>query len=244
MKKLVLAVIAFAMFGFVSAQQTEVKKKKDWSKVALEGAGDHIMLQLGSDHWGGTPDSISSHFKGLARGLNLYVMMNKAFKSDPRWSVAFGLGVGSTNMYFSKMSADITASGSVLPFHNLDSANHFKKYKLATSYLEIPVELRYTFDPEHQKKSWKLALGAKIGTMLNAHTKGKNLQNSADAAIGNYTEKLTDKNFFNTTRIMGTARIGIGNFSLYGAYQLTSLLKDGAGASIKPFEFGLCISGL
>ena len=43
---------------------------------------------------------------------------------------------------------------------------------------------------------------------------------------------------------MGTARIGIGNFSLYGAYQLTSLLKDGAGASIKPFEFGLCISGL
>ena len=171
-------------------------------------------------------------------------MLNKPFKSNPRWSVAFGAGVGNSNFYFSKMSIDLTAGSVLLPFHNLDSSNHYKKYKLATSYLEAPVELRYTFDPGHQKKSWKAALGLKVGTMLNAHTKGKTMENSADQALNAYTEKTTKRTYFNTTRIVATARVGMGSFSLYGTYQLSSFLKDGAGPSIKPFEIGLCISGL
>ncbi|MEO6721354.1 MAG: outer membrane beta-barrel protein [Ferruginibacter sp.] len=222
----------------------DTKPKKDWSKVTLDQAGDHFMISLTSDNWSGAPDSISSRKSGLSRGLNVAIMLNKPFKSDPRWSVALGVGVSHSSIFFKNTSVDVKAAGSVLPFRNLDSTDHFKKYKLATTFLEVPIELRYTFRPDEEKKSWKIALGIKVGTMLNAHTKGKTLQNKANSTLNNFTEKESKKAFFNSTRLAGTVRVGIGNFSLIGAYSLTGFLKDGAGPTIRPYQIGLCISGL
>jgi hypothetical protein len=241
MKKIAFVLIALISFSAASAQ---LKTKKDWSKVDIDRAGDHFMLQLSSDHWSGAPDSISSRMNGLSRGLNFYLMLNKPFKTDPRWSVAFGVGVSTSSIFFKKTNIGITSASTLLPFTNLDSSNYFKKYKLATSFLEVPVELRYTFNPQNEAKSWKAALGVKVGTMLNAHTKGKTLLNKSGGTLNSYTEKESRKTFFNTTRLMATARIGIGNFSLFGAYTLTSFLKDGAGASIKPYQVGITLSGL
>ena len=171
-------------------------------------------------------------------------MLNKPFKTDPRLSVAFGVGVSSSNIVFKKTSVGILSPGTLLPFSNLDSTSYFKKYKLATSFLEVPIELRYTADPSNEAKSWKFALGVKVGTMLNAHTKGKNLVNKSGSTQLSYTEKENRKTYFNSTRLSGTARVGIGHFSVFGAYSITSFLKDGAGASIRPYQVGLTISGL
>jgi hypothetical protein len=142
------------------------------------------------------------------------------------------------------MSVDVKATGTKLPFRNLDSLDRFKKYKVATTFLEVPIELRYTLHPERENKNWKFAIGVKLGTMLNAHTKGKNLVNKNGGTINSYTLKETKRTFFNGTRMMATARIGIGHFSLIGAYQLNSLLKEGSGPDMKPLQIGLCISGL
>ena len=243
MKKIVTVVFALGLISFASAQ----KKNDSKNKTVVETAGDHLLLQISSDHWKGTPDSISSHMKGLSRGFNMYVMLNKPFKANPKWSVAFGVGVSTSSMYFKKMSINLKAAGIVLPFDTLDYAPfHYKKYKLATSFLEIPVELRYAFNPETPRKSWKIAIGAKVGTMLNAHTKGKTLQNVTGSTVnGGIIDKTTKKIFFNTTRFAATARVGYGNFSLFGAYQVTSFFKDGSGgADIRPYQVGICLSGL
>jgi Outer membrane protein beta-barrel domain len=239
MKKILLGLIAFALMSTVIGQA-----KKDWSKVTIDRAGDHLIMQLSYDTWSGAPDSIKNRMKGLSRGFNMAVMMNKPFKSDPRWSVALGLGISNSNIFFKNTSVDLKASGSVLPFRNLDSSDHFKKYKLANTYAEVPIELRYTNDPVNQKKSWKIALGIKVGTMLNAHTKGKTLQSKSNATLNSYVQKENKKIFFNSTRLAATARVGIGNFSIFGAYSITSILKDVAGPSIRPYQIGLCISGL
>ncbi|MDO9373651.1 MAG: outer membrane beta-barrel protein [Ferruginibacter sp.] len=219
------------------------KQKREF-KIAPDQAGDHFMITLTSDNWAGAPDSIKNRKSGLSRGLNVAIMLNKPFKSDPRWSVALGLGISHSSIFFKNTSIDVKASGVLLPFRNLDSADRFKKYKLATTYAEIPIELRYTFNPEAEKRSTKLALGIKVGTLINAHTKGKTLQNKASQTINSYTEKESRKTFFNNTRLAGTARIGIGNFSLFGSYSITSFLKDGAGPTIRPYQIGLTISGL
>lgn len=252
MKKLIAVVSLTFISAYLFSQDTTytttttvtTNKKKDWSKVTLDQAGDHFLIAISSDHWSGAPDSISSRMKGLSRGLNVAIMLNKPFKSDPRWSVALGLGISHSSMFFKNTSIDIKATGATLPFRNVDSTDHFKKYKLATTFLEAPVELRYTANPENQKKSFKVALGIKVGTMLNAHTKGKTLQNRGNTTINNYTEKEARKTFFNTTRLAGTARVGLGNFSLLGTYTITSFLKDGAGPTIRPYQIGFCISGL
>ena len=241
MKKIAFVVLAFISFFEASAQ---LKLKKDWSKVKLDQAGDHIMIQLSSDHWAGAPDSISTRTKGLSRGVNFHIMLNKPFKSDPRFSVAFGVGISNSNIFFNRTALGINSTGSTLTFSPQDSSNNFKKYKIATTFLEAPVELRYTVDPEHEEKSWKGALGIKIGTMLDAHTKGKTFQDKNGNLLNPYTEKESKTTFFNSTRLVGTARVGVGHFSIFGAYTITSILKDAAGPAIHPFQIGIGISGL
>jgi hypothetical protein len=240
MKKLVLGFVVLVL-GFAGFAQT---KKNDKITSLASRSGDHIMVQLGSDIWGGVPDSIGSRKKGLWRTANLYVMMNKPFKTNKKFSAAFGIGISSSNMYFKNMNADISSTSAKMPFTNLDSANRFKKYKLTTAFLEVPVELRFIKNPEKGNKSIKAALGVKVGTLINVHNKGKTLQNKAGNVVNNFVQKQSDKHFFNSTRLSATARVGYGNFSLFASYQINNLLKDGVGPNIKPLQVGLCISGL
>jgi hypothetical protein len=238
MKKILLVLITLCSAAFVNAQQ-----KKD--KADLTGrAGDHLVIQLSNDRWMGAPDSISSRTKGFSRGLNVYVMMDKPFKSNPKLSAAFGVGVSTSSMFFKNTGIDVKASGVRLPFKNLDTLSRFKKFKLATAYLEIPVELRFSSKPENNNKSLKFAIGAKVGTLLNVHTKGKTLLDGTGKTISSYTEKESSKRFFNSTRISGTARIGYGIYSLFASYQINNLLKDGAGPDIRTLQIGLSIGGL
>lgn len=240
MKKIVLVVIAFASVTAATAQ----KKKKNLDEV-LNRAGDHIMLQVSSDHWMGAPDSIDSHIKPLSRGGNIYVMMDKPFKGTPQLSAAFGIGFSTSSIYFKTMGVDLRSiATTTLPFINQDTTSHFKKYKVATSYLEVPVELRYTLDPARENKSLKVALGVKAGVLLNAHTKGKSPEDKTGASINSYTEKENSKRFVNSSRFSATARIGYGHYSLFGSYQINSIFKTGVAADMKLLQVGLTISGL
>lgn len=257
MKTLFLFILTFGTFTFAFSQtdtsspKTSVpvaptpvpSKKKDWSKVNISNrSGDHFMIQLGYDKWSGKPDSIKT--KGFAHSINAYFMLDLPFKTDPRFSVGIGVGVSGSSTYFSKTIVGVAGAGTKLAFKNVADTNYYKKFKLSTVYAEAPIELRYAADPENMNKSWKFALGAKIGTMINAHTKGKNLLNKSGTTLNSYTYKESSKRFFNSTRLAATARIGIGVFSLFGVYQINSYLKDGAGPDIHPYSVGISLSGL
>ena len=241
MKKLLFIVFALVTVITASAQDKKDKKK---AGGFMTRTGDHLMLQLTSDYWMGTPDSIDQRINGFARGANVYVMLDQRFKSAPQWSVAFGLGIGTSNMYFKNMVVDIKSKTNKLPFNVVDSVNHFKKYKLTTAFLELPLELRFTLKPEQEMKSIKFAIGAKVGTLLSVHTKGKTLLDKNGATLNTYTAKETGKGFFNSTRLAATARIGYGNFSLFGSYQFNNIFKDGVAGDVKLVQVGLNFSGL
>lgn len=224
---------------------TATKAKADWSKLDLSSRpGDHFMIQYGSDMWLGKPDSVRTG--GFSRHFNLYFMLDKPFKSDPHYSLGLGAGIGSSNMFFTNTYVNLKANTSKLPFTRVDSADHFKKFKLTTIALEIPVEIRHFSDPEHPGKSWKWAAGVKVGTLLKSYTKGKNLENKAGSSIyGNtYISKESDKRFMNGTVLGLTGRFGYGIFSVDAQYNLIGVLKDGSGPAMNKFSFGFTISGL
>lgn len=229
--------------AFAQTDSTGKKSKKDWSKVNLAGrANDHFMIQVGYDGWANKPDSIVT--TGIGRHLNVYFMLDFPFKTDPRFSVGLGAGIGSSNIFFDKMEVKIAGTTPTMEFRNVADTNHFKKYKLANVWAELPVELRFVANPENSNRSWKFAMGAKIGTMLNAHTKGKNLQTKSGSSINQYTFKESTKRYFNTTRLSAMARVGYGNLTLHGAYQITTLIKENQGPQVRPYSIGLTISGL
>jgi hypothetical protein len=235
----ILIALVFLMVGNAVIGQTEEKKKKDWTKVDLgKRSADHLMIQIGMYDWGSKPDSIKT--KGVGRTFNMYIMFDFPFKTNPKISVALGPGVGTDNIYFDKTTINIQNRGQAI--FSKDTVNKYKKYKIAVGYLELPVELRFSTSPENMNKGFKLALGAKLGTLLDAKTKAKV---DLDAnAFGGYVEKIKDKKFFNGTRLCATARVGYGHFTVFGAYTVTQFFKEFQGPTVKPWSLGLTISGL
>ena len=227
-----------------SANQTPSKPKKDWSKVDVsKRAADHFMFEFGYDNWANPPDS--ANIKGFNHSFNFYFMYDFPFKSDARLSIGAGIGIGSNNVFFAGTYPQVASlQNTTLAFSATSDGNYYKKFKLVTTYLEVPVELRFALDPEHMDKSWKFAVGTKIGLMLSAYTVGSTVVNSVGQTLGNVTIKESSKQYFSTPKFEPTLRVSKGFIGVYGQFQINSLVKAGAGQTILPFAFGIVLSGL
>jgi Outer membrane protein beta-barrel domain len=246
MKKTLLLLLAITGTLLATAQKNETKQKTDWSKIDLsDRPADHLMIQYGGDSWTNRPDSVRTG-NGFSRHFNIYFMVDKPFKTNKKMSLGLGAGLGTSHMFFKNTRVDLRSPSARLPFTNVDSTDHFEKMKMTTIYLEIPLELRYYSNPQNPAKSWKAAIGLKIGTLLKAYTKGKNYVNKNGQSLygTSYVEKQSSKRFINGTMMAATARVGYGIFSIDAGYQLNGVLKDGTGPSMRKFSVGITISGL
>ena len=239
MKRFLLLTLAALsiQIGLQAQENGSSKKKVDLSNRP----GDHLVIQFGHTTWTGVPDTIA--MGKFSKSFNLYFMFDYPFKGNPNMSIGVGVGIGTDHLQFSKVNVGISQLGSVMPFTNVRDTNHFKKTKLATSYAELPLELRYSADPENGK-GLKFGLGVRVGALVNAHTRNVNWQNRSGNLLNDYTMKETSTKFINKTRFVGTFRVGYGRFSLFSSYQLNPTLKDGVGTTARPFTVGLMLSGL
>ena len=245
MKKL-LPLIACVLFSTIVVAQDDpaippAPKKKKTTVDLSNRPGDHLLLLLGYTGWAGKPDTIKP--EGFSKSINAYFMFDFPFKTNPKLSMAFGPGISSDHIIFKETYVGIKDLTEEIRFTNQEDTNHFKKTKLATVYAEAPIEFRYSADPL-RGNGLKIAIGVKVGTMLNAHTRNVKLENKNDAVLNDYTMKEYSKQFFNKNRLVATARVGYGHFTIYGSYQITTLFQDGAAAEIRPFSIGLTLSGL
>jgi hypothetical protein len=99
-----------------------------------------------------------------------------------------------------------------------------RKSQLITNYLEVPLELRFSTNPEDPTRSFKIAIGARGGVLFNSFTKVKYHDNGNNVKI-----KDREKYNLNPFRYSVFAKIGAGNFSIFGYYNLTPIFKSGKG---------------
>jgi hypothetical protein len=223
------------------------KPKKVWD--LSKRAADHFMFELGYDNWAGKPDS--ANIKGFNHSLNFYFMMDFPFKTDQRLSMGVGIGLGSSQIYFDKTYPQIAAfNNTTLAFATTviggggSDADHYKRFKLVTNYIDIPVELRFALDPAHMDKSWKFAVGTKIGFLIAAYTKAVDPEDVSGHTLASVVEKESSKQFFSSFKFAPTIRVSKGVIGIFGQFQANSLLKSGAGNSVFPFSGGIVLSGL
>jgi Outer membrane protein beta-barrel domain len=225
---LLLPCIAVTGFSQKSSFNTKVSTYAKPSR-------DNTMLQFGYETWSNTPDSIK--ITGIGRAINAYITYDFPINKS-NFSFAAGAGVGVSNIYFKNQQLVFTDTTGYIRF--MDETVNYKKYKLTTTYLEAPFELRYFSDNVDRNKGWKVAVGLKVGTLLATHTKSKRTLNNKPLV-----EKLNTKRFIESYRYSLTGRVGYGNFSVYANYSLSNLFKLSQGPeNIKPIQIGICISGL
>lgn len=219
-----------------AAAQTEPKKSTTLSEIE-KPSRDFIMLQFTYEGWSNTPDSIKTG--GIGRGFNGYVCYDFPIKNS-NFSFAAGVGIGSSNIYMDNMEIrlrDTGAAGSQVRF--LPESQDYKKFKINTTYLEAPFELRYFANNQNRNKGFKAAIGMRAGLLVGAHTK-----DVISIEGTKVVEKVNTKRYLDKYRFSATARIGWGNFSIFGSYNLNPLFNEGSGPDIVPYSVGICLSGL
>jgi len=238
MKKIFgLLTLALSFSSIVFAQDTKTETPK--SNI-VKPSRDFVMFQLTYDNWAKTPDYIN--IGGVGRGFNMYLAYDFPIAKS-NFSFAAGIGVSTSNIYFKNQIPVLNASSDTMIFRSLDSleiaGKDYKKAKLSYTYLEAPFELRFFGNKENRNRGFKMAVGMKVGLLIGAHSKVR--QSLAGPVI---TEKVNSTRYLESWRFTPNARIGWGNFSLYGSYSLGSLFKAGAGPAVYPYSIGICITGL
>ena len=214
------------------AQEEEVLRKPP----KPEENAEHTMLQIFYTGWLDAPDTISADW--WSRGVNIYVMLDKAISKESNFKASIGLGIGSDNIMHDAQlveTTDSTRSTLLVVYPDTLDFNN----KLSTTYLDVPVELRYRTKPNKKGRSFKVAAGFKAGVIINSHTKysGQDPANPA-RRIKIKELKLRDISRF---RYGVTGRIGYGSVSAFAYYGLTELFESN-GPQLTPFAVGLIIS--
>lgn len=99
-----------------------------------------------------------------------------------------------------------------------------RKSQLITNYIEVPVEITFRTNPEDPARSFKASVGGRVGYMFDSFTKIKYKENGE-------VKKLKDKQDYNLNKFRYgiSAKIGVGNFSLFGYYNLSDLFEKNKG---------------
>jgi hypothetical protein len=144
-----------------------------------------------------------------------------------------GLGLNWNNYRFDGNNSIVKGDNGVIQV--LDPGAKLEKSKLATLFLTLPFMLELQLPVNHNH----LTVGAgPIGAIkLSSHTKmvfedGRTIKSWGDFSL-------------NMLRYGATARVGYGNFQVYGTYYKTPLFQTGkgpGGVELYPFEIGIALT--
>jgi Outer membrane protein beta-barrel domain len=217
-----LAVFSICLLAFSLSVQAQESSSSSSKKHAMPNIPGAFVLELGLNQALNRPDKFELGLWG-SRALNIYYQYDMRILKS-KFSFHPGVGFGLERYKFK--------NNNVLRFDN----NHellmdvptdilgVRKSQLITNYFDVPLELRFSTNPEDPTRSFKISVGARVGYLFESFTKVKYDDNGDKA-------KRKEKEAFNLNpfRYGVYMKIGGGNFSLFGYYNLSPLFKKGQG---------------
>lgn len=203
-----------------------------------------IRLELGSKVWLNAPEEMRLSILG-SRTFNVFYQYDIRIKQS-RYTFSPGLGFGFENYRTrNNLGYGYDADGLTTLIY-YDSANSplagVNKTKLSVNYIDIPLEIRFHSNKNDFQRSLKIALGAKVGYMFNAHSKVRyKLDDDTE------TRKLKRTENFNLSQVRFGPyfRFGYGGISLFGYYGVNGLWQNDKGPNGRnpnPIIFGLSLN--
>jgi len=186
-----------------------------------------FTLELGINNALEAPDRFDLGLWG-SRTVNVYYQYELRILQS-KFSLVPGIGLSLERFKFKNgASLGYNANDSLkLLLPSEAGITGLRKSQLITNYLDVPIELRFSSNPSDPGRSFKVSIGGRIGYLYDAFSKIKYREDGE-------TMQLKDKQNWNLNRFRYgvSARIGIGNFSMFGYYNLTPLFKEDEG----PYE--------
>jgi len=174
---------------------------------------------------------------GVNQGNFSYGLQGGFIKDIPlnsRRNLGIGIGLGyAYNNYYTNLFVNETESG--LEYIVLDSDVSYKRNKLDTHVIEMPIEFRWRTSTPSDYKFWRVYAGMKLGYVVGSRSKF--VSNEAKISFNN----SDIRNF----RYGVMLNFGYSTFNVHAYYALSNLFNDGVttneGESIefRPLRIGI-----
>jgi len=207
--------------------------------LRYEGAQPDLpgMLQLdfGFNFLSNAPDSMDTRVWG-SRGFNIYYLYPIIpMKDGSKISLHTGLGLGFVNYSFENAVTlnDTQDSTSIIPLDR-DVYPSLQKTQLSTHYLDIPLELRFFAKDDY--RGFTVALGGRVGRLINSYTKIKFEEGGNDKE-----DKFKRRYNLNPWRYGAYAKLGFRGITLTGQYMFSELFTPNEGPRANNYKLGITI---
>lgn len=157
-----------------------------------------LMVDLGLNVWSEEPDSLDQG-AWPSKSVSLYFVKRKALSNKLSFIYGLGLGLdkialGDTHTLFSDKDSAYVSN---IPLSSV------KKNKLASTYIDVPLEIRLHPKGTQEGEGFFLGIGGIAGIMLNAHTRWK-----YDQGGENVVQKTSGRFDLSTFRYGAQVRLG------------------------------------
>ncbi len=175
--KYIYGALFFLLVVSVSAQDKSAQDNLKRPDIPGE-----LMVDVGFNVWSSMPSALKRK-TWSSKSIALYYTKRKAISGKISFNYGIGLGMEKMSLGDSSTleSRFLDNNGTpndadddvVLPVHIVPNFQNFSKNRLATTYLDIPVEFRFHPMGTEEGEGLFLGVGGIVGVRVNAHTKWK-----------------------------------------------------------------------
>lgn len=180
-----------------------------------------LMVDVGFNVWSSMPGALERR-TWSSKSIALYYTKRKAFSS--KLSLNYGIGLGLEKMSLgdsATLFSNTIINDTLNAVYIGPNAQNYDKNKLATTYLDIPVEFRFHPMGTEDGEGLFLGVGGIVGLRLNAHTKWK-YENNGETV----REKVSGKFNLNSFRYGYQVRAGFRGVHVFYKRYVSPVFKD------------------
>ncbi len=163
---------------------------------------------------------------GKSRNVNIWFFMQKLNISKHVLNLKYGMGLELNNYHFENDKLVFAKN----PTHISEGSTEFKKVKLATDYLTVPMMLNINFTPK-RRNGFGISAGISAGYLYAARYKTK-----VDGDIDKVKSDFDLERF----KISYIGELSLGPVKLYGSYANKNMWEK--GLDMTPYTFGFRFS--
>lgn len=255
-----------------SSDTTNIRFKRKTVKIIDEEDGTKIHVKKNNksdwEFWGDNDSRFKGSWSGFSVGLSNYVNSDFSLSrsaddefmdlnTGKSWNMNLNFAQYSVNFIYNKFGM-VTGLGLEWNYYRFDNNNTIQKdddgvivpdeisyagyivdkSKLSTTYATVPIMLEW-HSSASQSRGVVIAAGVIGGVKLGSNTKiVYRLNENGDI---NKDRRRDDYNL-SPFRYGVTARIGVGDWLVYGTYYLTPLFEKNKGPELYPFSLGIALS--
>jgi len=167
--------------------------------------------------------SINFDWKIVTQAMNLY-------KGKVR--LVYGVGIDYNNYRFKE---NISLVPDSIPLASVNGSENYKRNKLVTQYLTVPVMLNFKLSPKKTDEQVYISAGANFGYLIGSHQKQVWNDN------GKKKTKTKDDFGLEQFRMGYEVQFGYKNIVLFGKYFPESIFKSNEGPNLRTVSAGILI---